>query len=72
MMNVPKSKLDLPGNETMDVRNVKCGPMLIESLRNEKGIYPAYRMNKANWITIALNGGVEDDKIKFLLKLSYE
>lgn len=72
LMNIPKSKLGLAGNGMIDVLNVKCDPILIGSLRGDKGIYPAYHMSKASWITIALDGSLEDDKIKWLLDLSYE
>lgn len=29
-------------------------------------------MNKANWITAALDGSIPDDKLKMLLELSFE
>ena len=29
-------------------------------------------MSKANWITVALDGSVPDEKLKMLLDLSYE
>ena len=29
-------------------------------------------MSKANWITVALDGSVPDEKLKVLLDLSYE
>lgn len=72
LMDIPESKLGLEGDEFIDVLNVKCDPALIGSLREEKGFYPAYHMNKANWITIALGKGAADDKVKALLDLSYE
>lgn len=72
LMDIPKSKLGLIGNEMIDVLNVKSDPILIGSLRDEKGIYPAYHMSKTSWITIVLDSGPEDDKIKWLLDLSYE
>ena len=51
---VPKSKLGLPGQQPVDIVNLKCDPILIGSLRAEPGFYPAYHMNKENWITAAL------------------
>ena len=53
---VPKSKLGLPGQQPVDIVNLKCDPILIGSLRAEPGFYPAYHMNKENWITAALDG----------------
>lgn len=42
------------------------------SFREEKGIYPAYHMSKAHWLTVALDGTVDKDKIKFLMDMSYD
>ena len=72
MMNISKSKLGLPSDEMIDVLNVKCDPMLISTLRNEKGVYPAYHMNKENWLTLALDGSIKDDQLKWLLDQSFE
>ena len=72
IMDLPKSKLGLQGVELLDVVNFKCDPLLIGSLREEPGFFPAYHMNKDSWITVALDGSVPDDKIKMLLDMSYE
>ena len=37
----------------------------------EPGFYPAYHMNKDNWITAALDGSAPDDTIRMLLEMSY-
>lgn len=72
IMDVPKNKLGLPETDTLDVVNFKCSPLLIGSLRNEQGFFPAYHMSKESWITVALNGSVSDEQIKALLDWSYE
>ena len=72
MMNISKSKLGLSSNAMIDVLNVKCDPILIHTLRNEKGVYPAYHMNKENWLTLALDGSIKDDQLKWLLDQSFE
>ncbi len=72
IMDVQKCKLGLTGTEMTDILNVKCDPLLIGSLRQESGIFPAYHMNKTNWITIALDGSTSDEKIKWLLDMSFE
>ncbi len=71
VMNISKEKLGLPEKEPIDVLNVKCEPLIIGSLQNEPGFFPAYHMSKTNWITIALDGSVSDEKIKQLLDMSY-
>ena len=72
LMEVPREKLGLPGTEKLDIVNFKCGPILISSLRGETGIFPAYHMNKASWITVALDGSVQAKTIELLLDVSYE
>lgn len=54
-----------------DVVNVKCDPALVGSLRNKAGYFPAYHMNKENWISILLDGSVPMDEIQELVALSY-
>lgn len=71
VMDIPKNKLGLMGTETLDIVNLKCDPRLSGSLRGEPGIFPAYHMNKENWITVALDGSVPDDKLKTLLDISH-
>ena len=68
---VSRSKLGLPGKQPVDIVNLKCDPLLIGSLRMEPGFYPAYHMNKDNWITAALDGSAPDDTIRMLLEMSY-
>lgn len=72
IMNVLSSKLGLEGNESVDILNVKCGPILVGSLLTEQGFLPSYHMNKTNWITILLNDTVPDEQIIPLLELSYD
>ena len=72
LMEVPREKLGLPGTEKLDIVNFKCDPILISSLRGETGIFPAYHMNKASWITASLDGSVPAETIKLLLDVSYE
>ena len=72
VMDVPRSKLGLEGEEALDVVNLKCGPILTGSLLEEPGIFPAYHMSKENWITAALDGSVPDERLKLLLAMSYD
>lgn len=72
IMDVSKIKLGLKTDELIEVVNFKCDPVLIGNLRSEQGIFPAYHMNKNNWITVSLDGSVSDDRIKMLLDMSFE
>ncbi len=72
VMAVPKEKLGLSGVEDIDVLNIKCEPLMIDYLKMEPGFFPAYHMNKTNWITMLLDGSIGDEKIKSLLDMSFE
>ena len=72
VMDIPKSRLGLPGSDTIDVVNLKADPFLIGSLRSESGFFPAYHMSKENWITAALDGSADEQKIKMLADMSFE
>ena len=72
VMDIPRSRLGLEGDEIIDVVNLKTDPVAAGSLRLEKGIFPAYHMNKDKWISVALDGSVDDEKIKMLLDQSFE
>ena len=58
VLEVAESKLGLTGDRIVDVLNVKCDPILIGSLRQQAGYFPAYHMNKESWISILLDGSV--------------
>ncbi len=45
---------------------------MIGSIIRENGIFPAYHMNKSNWITIALDGSADDEKVKWLVDMSFD
>lgn len=72
VMDIPKSKLGLKNDGMIAVVNLKCAPILVGSLRNENGFFPAYHMSKTNWISVALDGSVENEKIKWLLDMSFD
>ena len=71
IMDIPKSKIGFPSEEIIEVVNLKCDPILIGSLLKDDGIYPGYHMNKAHWITVVLDGAVDDEKLKWLLNISF-
>lgn len=71
-MAIPASKLGLEGDYSVDIINLKCDPLLIGSLHKEKGIFPAYHMNKTYWISVLLDGSVDDETVKWLVSLSFD
>lgn len=71
-MDIPRSRLGLKGESIIDVVNLKCDPVMIGSLRTQEGFFPAYHMNKDKWISVSLDGSVDDEQLKMLLDLSYD
>ena len=69
IMDIPKNRLGLSGDATIDIVNMKCDPVLLGSLLSEPGFFRAYHMNKEKWITAVLDGSADDEKIKLVLDL---
>ena len=65
VMDIPKSRLGV-----VDVVNLKCPPPLVSSFCQDNGIYHAYHMNKANWISVVL-ADADEDEIKTLTDISF-
>ena len=55
MMNIPSSRLNIPGEENVDVINLKHSQSMIPSLIDNRFIFPAWHMNKKTWITVLLS-----------------
>lgn len=72
LMNIPKQKLGLSGDDNIDVLNIKTDPVVIGSFIKQRGIMPAYHMNKASWVSVLLDGSVPLSDIEFLLNVSFE
>ena len=66
IMRINRSKLDKKLSGEVEVMNIKLDEAKIPELHKQKGFYPAYHMNKKNWITITLDDIVPD---KILLAL---
>lgn len=71
LMNVSADKIGRIDNERIWIVNLKADKWNISDLRMEKGIYPAYHMNKAYWITVNL-AEVNAVIIAKLLEASYK
>jgi len=71
IMNVRRERLGLTGEGEIDVLNIKAGADLSRHMRGEPGIFPAYHMNKDQWLSLALDGSVPAATIFSLLDKSY-
>ncbi len=69
---VPRSRLGLEGDGSIDIVNLKCSPALTGSIRSEAGFYPAWHMNKSHWLSAALDGSADDETLKFLINVSFD
>jgi len=72
IMTIDKSKLGINKDGQIDVVNLKCDANIVPSMWEQKGIFPAYHMNKEHWLTVALDCSATDNNLKFLLALSYD
>ena len=60
-------------NKPMLEINLKCEPFMSEDLRRDfDAIKPGFHMNKKHWNSIILDGSISDEKILFLVDLSFE
>lgn len=71
IMKVKLEALGLEGKGYIDILDVKCDPEMRDMLLSSKGYLPGYHMNKANWITVLLDGSVPLGNIKQLIDQSY-
>ncbi len=71
IVSIPRCRITGASDESCDVLNVKCDAMMIGSVILQKGFYPAYHMNKNNWISILLDGSVPLEQVIAMLQTSY-
>lgn len=70
VMDLTMDKFGGDKQKRADVVNVKCAPSMIDSFCLDKGVYRAYHMNKANWVSIVLDLA-DDNETKMLVDMSY-
>ena len=71
LMELPRSRLGLEGEERVTVLNLKCSVALSGVLRQQEGILPAYHMHRDSWISVLLDGTVPPEDILPLVDLSF-
>lgn len=53
--------------------SLKCDPfMSIDLRRDYKAVMPGYHLNKKHWNTITVGEDLDDEKVKFLIDMSYD
>lgn len=71
-MEVDQDVLGLSGEVPVTIMNVRVPDAVLHSvLLRQPGIYPAFHMNKANWLTVVLNDTVSDETVDSLIEGSF-
>ena len=70
ILNIHASKI-MNEDKEIEILDVKIKPEQLEELLNKPGYYPAYHMNKKNWITLVLDETLSDEEIKQHLHESF-
>lgn len=72
IMTIPGIRLGLKTEKDVENVDLKFDKgQALDFAENTAGIYPAYHMNKRHWITIILDGTIEDIKIFRLVDKSF-
>ncbi len=72
IMYIDGEKIDQKKTGKIEALNIKLPPPKITELLKRKGFYPAYHMNKKNWLTIILDDTLEDEEIMEYIKESHQ
>ncbi len=72
IMDIPEDKLGLPGDEWVDILNVKLDdPVFVDMLIRQEGYFRGYHISKGNWISILLDGTVPFDEVCRMIDAGY-
>lgn len=72
IMNVTRCKLGLPGNDPVDVLNVKVGdPLFAEFIVTRPGYRRGYHFASRSWISVLLDGSVPMREVELRLDESF-
>ena len=69
-MAIDWKKLDAGKSGNIEVLNVKSNQ--VADLTQEKGIYPAFHMNKKYWVSIPLDNTLADEELFALVDRSWQ
>ena len=73
IMNVAADRLGLPGDEILEILNVRLNDLLFRDvLVRQKGYFPGYHISRGCWISVLLDGTVPFQEICSLIDQSYE
>ena len=70
IMTLDRGKFGIDGDGEADVVNLKCDTDIAYFVRQERGVYPAYHMNKEHWISVILDENTDRELAEKLLEMS--
>ena len=69
-MTVPYVKFGIDKEGNAEVVNLKIPPEMFGSFSEGEGVYPAYHMNKAHWVSVLIESA-DFETVDFLLNASF-
>ncbi|MCY7068370.1 MmcQ/YjbR family DNA-binding protein [Streptococcus oralis] len=70
LMRIPWDRLDKGREGLVEAVNLKHDK--VADLLSQKGIYPAFHMNKRYWLSLALDDSLQDEEVIELIERSWE
>lgn len=71
LLKITEDKLGFSSSKKIEILNLRYQKDKIKDLLLNPEIYPAYHMNKNNWITIVLDNNLKKEKLLKLIDNSY-
>lgn len=65
-------QLGLNSDEQIEIINLKCDPAVIDGLRSDPAVFPAWHMNKAHWFSLRLDSSFPTDQVYRLIDWSFD
>jgi predicted DNA-binding protein (MmcQ/YjbR family) len=71
ILKVQAAKLGLPGNDELEVLDMRADPDELAALVDNQRYFPGYHMNKKHWYTIVLDDQVATAELRTRIEASY-
>lgn len=71
LLTISEDKLGLESTRQIEIIDLRYEKEHIAEIIDNEKVFPGYHMNKKSWITLKLDGSVEDDEIYRLIDYSY-
>lgn len=71
IVNVPRSKLQLDGNEELEILNLRVEPEELNRIVDGDKYFRGWHMNKKSWLTLRLDDNLTFEEISARLSQSY-